>query len=152
MSDKKVFSSIANLCREKGVDKKLIRAASSMGLPGFNANRTINWEILEPAIKQNEAELKKRLQERSIDDLRREEKELGNEIKRLEIKKREGQYVDPTEWYQWHAEFGSKLSTAIKTTRKHLIAKCQGYEDVIDNEMIALFSLINGEIEKCRQR
>jgi hypothetical protein len=151
-TDKKLYSSQAQLCKAKKLDKKLVRAASALGLPGFNSNRTVNWELLEPSLKEHDVEIQAYLKDKSFDDLRREEKELGNELKRLEIKKREGSYVDPAEWYQWHSEFGSKLSSNINGVRKHLMAKCVGYESVIDTEMLSLFTLINTEVQKCKEQ
>ena len=150
--NKKVYASIAQLCKEKGIDRKVIRAASAMGLPGFNANRTVSWNLLEPALKENEKEIALKLNTTDTAELTREKLILKNEEQRLKNRKLANTYVDPTEWYQWHSDFGAKLSTIAKTVRKNLMAKCVGYEAVIDNEMLAMFVTIQKEIESCKQQ
>src|SRR6267378_7414518 len=136
--EKKTFTNIAQLCRAKGLDPKLVRAASKLGLPGFNLNRTINWELLEPALKQAESELKKHVKDRSLDEIKKDNLIKDGRIKDLEIQKREGSYIDPSDWYQFFSDFGIELSTLIKASRKNLMEQCRGYETVIDNAFLDL--------------
>ena len=154
------YPTIAALCKAEKLDKQLIRTASKLGLAGFNANRTVNFDILKPELKKHKDALQAILKEKKSKEqlilegkaIDNENKKLDSQLKALEIKRREGEYIDPKEWYEWHSQFGAKLSTSIKTARKNLMAKCAGYESVVDNELVSLFALIKEQVEACKPR
>jgi hypothetical protein len=153
------YSTISALCKAEKLDKQLIRAASKLGLAGFNANRTISWEILKAELEKHKDALERILKDKKTKEelvlegkrIDNENKRLDSQLKALEIKRREANYIDPAEWYQWHSQFGTRLSTAIKTVRTNLMAKCCGYEFVIDGEMLSLFTLVKNAVEECRK-
>ncbi len=51
---------------------------------------------------------------------------------------------------QFFADFGTELSTHLKKTRKDLMEQCTGYEKVVDDAFIDLFTVIKNRESKCK--
>jgi len=82
-SDRETFKNFASLVRAKKIPAKRIKAAAALGLDGFNLNNSIHWPTLEKSLTEHAAEIDAHLIEQkgsSMEDLRCEEKELGNHV------------------------------------------------------------------------
>ncbi len=147
--DNTMFSSQSQCSARTGVTKEVLRFAKKNGAPGFKGS-SIVWKELKPWIVEHQ----QLIDEKSGDDLstlKVVEKKLDIDLKRLERKKREGEYLDPKEVSDFLLQLRLSFESVIKgwatEIPSKLVGKSQGEcEYVLNNEISILFTNFKEQI------
>ena len=142
----KEYTSVLQLSNATGLSKKLIKAAKLKNFAGFKASNRIDWRLLKPEIERRIDELVTSTT-RDLATLKELLAEKDLILKDLEIKKKEGNYLEPDDVKKFLVELATKLSVIIKKELLELPPRLAGKNEPgckveIDNAIKAIFDLL----------
>jgi hypothetical protein len=108
-----------------GIDKNLLRITRKKGLLGFSSNGQIVWRKFKPEFEKRYAELAESLKEDSI-GLKAELQRRDIRLKDLQIRKLEGNLIDPDDFKLLLVEWGTAIGAVIKKELDELVPRVIG--------------------------
>ena len=124
----KTYTSISALSSATGLDKKILKLARKKDFEGCYANGTVAWNRLKPVLEARYNELTDALPD-DIATLKQELVKRDIKLKDLEIKKREGNYLEPEDIKQFLVSLATKLSVSIKKELGELPPRLAGKDE-----------------------
>jgi len=140
------YASIKQLSIATGLPTKLLKLAKVKSWPGFHPSSRVNWKLLKPVIEAKIDELQTGTA-RDLATLKELLAEKDLILKDLEIKKKEGNYLEPDDVKKFLVELATKLSVIIKKELLELPPRLAGKNEPgckveIDNAIKAIFDLL----------
>ena len=143
-----------------------LKLAKALGADGYKGNR-IQWEVFEKwyaiEINKNKLDLafSKKDNTRTIEDVRLENAIKDGKLMDLDIRKKEGEYLDPKEVSDFLLKLRLAFESTIKGWATELPAKMVGkstgeLEYILNNEISVLFSTfgeqIKSKVKECSKK
>ena len=145
------YETISQCSGATGTPKEILKAARSGGCPGFVAHR-VQWDIAEPWIKEHYKQLETYLNE-SLEEIKRQNLIKDGILKDLEIQKRKGEYLIPSEVKEFLIGIATAQSSIMKKWPAELAPKLAGknqgeIESILNNSIVEVMSLYKVELSK----
>jgi hypothetical protein len=159
LSKHQVFTSQAQCSSITGISKEILRTAKKNGAPGFRGSQ-IYWDELGPYLSKNKVVIEAQTED-TLKTRKAEGVKLDNEIKKLEIIKRKGEFLNPEEVIKFLVVLRLSFETVLKGWSSELppmlVGKSQGeIEYMVKEQVTKLFNdfgeLIRNEVNRCNKK
>jgi len=142
----KTFTSIKALSAATGLERKLLVMAKERNFPGFCNNNTVNWPHLKPTLEARYEELLK-AEPCDIKTLKEELAKRDIRIKDLNIRKLEGNLLEPDDVKKFLVELATKQSVVLKKELLELPPKLAGKSEMeikvaVDKALANIFKVL----------
>lgn len=147
----KVFTSQDQCSAMTGTPKEMLRAAKKQGAPGFRGS-CVYWVELKPYLDAHKELLESKVQD-NLKALTIEGKRLDNDLKKLEKKKLQLEYLDRREVTDFLIKLRLSFESIIKGWSSEIPRKVIGKQSeteinvIIDNHVLTLFNNFGDQIK-----